>query len=81
MIFKREEKLFRGGVEPGNQCLIKKRGYQTYLVSEVEVTETTWSSIDRGLDVNTHQQIWGSMFGPLLFEKCQDFSEELPNVA
>jgi len=78
MVFKKEENLFRGGVEPGNQCLIEKRGCQTYLVSEVEMTETTWSSIDRGMDVNTHKQIWGSMFGPLLFEKCQDFSRELP---
>ena len=76
MIFHKENDLFRGAVEPGNQCLIEKRGCQTYLVSEVEITETTWSSIDRGFDVNTHQRVWGSEFGPLLFEKCQSF--ELP---
>jgi CpeT protein len=81
MVFKKERGLFRGGVEPGNQCLIEKRGCQTYLISEVEITETTWSSIDRGLDVNTNQQVWGSMFGPLLFEKCSSFESELPNFS
>lgn len=81
MVFKKEGGLFRGGVEPGNQCLIEKRGCQTYLISEVEITETTWSSIDRGLDVNTNQQVWGSMFGPLLFEKCSSFESELPNFS
>jgi CpeT protein len=77
MVFQREGEMFRGGVEPGNQCLIEKNGCQTYLVSEVELTETTWSSIDRGLDVNSHQQVWGSMNGPLLFDKKQNFADEL----
>ena len=67
MVFKREGDYFRGEVEPGNQCLIEKRGCQTYLVSEVEVTEKNWRSLDRGLDVNSHQQVWGSQFGSLYF--------------
>lgn len=77
MIFRREGEMFRGSVEPGNLCLIEKRGCSTYLVSDVEITETTWTSIDRGMDVNTHQQVWGSTFGSLQFEKCQSFAEEL----
>ena len=81
MVFKKEGGLFRGGVEPGNQCLIEKRGCQTYLISEVEITETTWSSIDRGLDVNTNQQVWGSTFGPLRFEKRESFAHEVPTIA
>ncbi|MGH2413326.1 MAG: chromophore lyase CpcT/CpeT, partial [Microcystaceae cyanobacterium] len=67
MIFKREGEIFRGSVE-GNNCLIERQGRQTYLVSEVELTEKTWISLDRGLDINTHEQIWGSAAGPLKFE-------------
>ena len=80
MIFKRDGEMFRGSVEPGNLCLIEKRGCSTYLVSDVEITETTWSSLDKGLDVNTHQQVWGSAFGSLHFEKRQSFATELPHI-
>jgi CpeT protein len=78
MVFKREGEMFRGSVEPGNQCLIEKKGCSTYLISDVEITETTWSSLDRGMDVNTHEQIWGSENGSLWFEKRQSFAGELP---
>jgi CpeT protein len=80
MVFKREGDLFRGSVEAGNLCLIERDGCQTYLVSEVEVTETTWASLDRGLDVNTHEQIWGSISGPLQFEKKESFALEVPSM-
>jgi CpeT protein len=80
MVFKREGERFRGGVEPGNLCLIEKNGCQTYLDSFVELTETTWVSFDKGLDINTHEQVWGSAFGPLRFEKCVSFEHEVPAV-
>ncbi|NJM69842.1 MAG: chorismate-binding protein [Scytonema sp. RU_4_4] len=78
MIFKREGEMFRGSVEPGNKCLIERKGCLTYLISDVEVTATTWLSLDKGMDVNTHQQVWGSTFGPLQFEKRESFAHELP---
>jgi CpeT protein len=77
MIFKREGDLFRGGVE-GQNCLIEKLGHQTYLVSQVELTAETFASLDRGLDINTHEQIWGTRTGPLKFEKCQSYAHEVP---
>lgn len=77
MIFKREGHLFRGGVE-GTQCLIERNGNPTYLVSQVELTEQTFVSLDRGMDVTTHEQIWGSTFGPLCFEKRETFADEVP---
>jgi CpeT protein len=80
MIFKRDGNLFRGCVEPGNLCLIEKNGCQTYLDSTVEVTETTWASLDKGLDVNTHEQVWGSTFGALRFEKRESFAHEVPAI-
>ncbi|MBW4630749.1 MAG: chromophore lyase CpcT/CpeT [Iphinoe sp. HA4291-MV1] len=78
MIFKREGEMFRGCVEPGNNCLIERKGCLTYLISDVELTATTWVSLDKGMDVNTHQQVWGSTFGPLRFEKRESFANELP---
>jgi CpeT protein len=78
MVFRREGEMFRGYVEPGNRCMIEKRGRMTYLVSEVEVTDTTWLSLDRGMDIDTHEQVWGSTAGPLRFSKCQSFAAELP---
>ncbi len=78
MVFQREGDMFRGNVEPGNQCLIEKKGCMTYLISEVEITETTWFSLDQGMDINTHKQVWGSTSGHLRFEKCQNFALELP---
>lgn len=78
MVFTKVGEVFQGRVEPGNNCLIERKGVQTYLVSEVELTETTWVSWDRGMDINTHQQIWGSAAGPLKFKKRESFANEIP---
>ncbi len=80
MVFQRDGEMFRGSVEPGNKCLIEKKGCLSYLISDVEITETTWNSLDRGIDVNTHQQVWGSTLGFLRFEKSESFAQELPHV-
>jgi CpeT protein len=77
MVFKRDGDRFIGSVEPGNLCLIQRHGCQTYLISEVEVTQNTWMSLDRGMDINTHEQIWGSEYGALQFAKSQSFANEL----
>jgi CpeT protein len=78
MVFHREGKQFLGQVEPGRQCLIPKEDRQTYLVSEVEMTESTWVSRDRGYDIETDEQVWGSEVGVFQFEKQQSFAHELP---
>ncbi len=78
MVFRKQEEVFRGEVEPGNNCLIEKEGKKTYLVSEVEITETTWVSWDRGIDIENGEQVWGSAAGRLKFEKRTSFADELP---
>jgi CpeT protein len=77
MVFRREGEMFRGAVE-GKECYIPKNGVQTYLVSEVEITESTWMGIDRGFDCDTDRQVWGSEHGSFQFEKKQSFADELP---
>jgi CpeT protein len=77
MVFRQDGERFLGEVEPGQKCLIPKEGKITYLVSEVEITNSTWVSRDRGFDVNTQEQVWGSDHGKFLFEKVQDYGSEL----
>jgi CpeT protein len=76
MVFRRQGDRFQGCVE-SDQCIIERVGGPTYLVSDVDMTETTWKSLDRGLNITTHQQVWGSANGPLYFEKQQSFADEL----
>lgn len=76
MVFRREGNLFLGGVEPGCGCIIPRDGRKTYLVSEVELTENTWNSRDRGFDLETHEHVWGSTFGALEFTKITSFAHE-----
>ena len=78
MVFHQDGQVFRGAVEPGNQCLINRKGVETYLVSQVEITEDTWISWDRGINPATGEQVWGSAIGPLKFEKRASFAAELP---
>ena len=80
MIFQEEGNLFRGKVE-GNQSLITRNGCLTYLVSEVELTENTFASLDRGLDINTHEQVWETTTDRLSFENRLSFAQELPDVS
>jgi len=80
MVFRKQEETFIGSVEPGNKCLIHRKGVNTYLISSVELTETTWISWDRGMDLESHEQVWGSAVGPLKFTKRESFARELPAI-
>lgn len=50
------------------------------VVSELTLTENTWDSLDKGMDVETHKQIWGSTARPLCFKKKQSFANSVPAV-
>lgn len=73
-----EVDTFIGSVEPGNNCKIPRKGKWTYLVSHVEVTANSWLSLDQGMDLETHEHVWGSTEGALKFEKRESFAHELP---
>ena len=68
---------YRGEVEPGNKCLVPRDGQLTYLISEVDVDNTTWISRDRGFDPETHAQKWGSEHGPLKFNRVSPLGDSL----
>ena len=77
MIFHRDGEMFRGKVEPGDKCLIERDGVMTYLISDVEITEANWVSLDKGMDLDTHEKLWGSAHGMLRFEKVTSFADEI----
>ena len=75
----KKNREYIGSVEPGKKCMIPRDGQLTYLVSEVEVTQESWTSRDRGYDPDTNKQIWGSEHGQLIFKKVADIGETISN--
>ena len=75
----KKNREYIGSVEPGKRCMIPRDGQLTYLVSEVEVTQESWTSRDRGYDPDTNKQIWGSEHGQLIFKKVEDIGETISN--
>jgi hypothetical protein len=72
-----DNKTFKGAVESGKKCCIHRKGVDTYLSIEFEVTETTYSSLDRGYNVTTDEMVWGSVAGPFEFTKKVSFGNEI----
>ncbi|TGG91055.1 MAG: chorismate-binding protein [Aphanocapsa feldmannii 277cV] len=69
---------FIGRQEPGCKCLIPRNGRISYLFSEVRFDEQHWVSRDRGFDPESHEQLWGSEHGHLVFERTASFAAEVP---
>ncbi|MFN7787994.1 MAG: chromophore lyase CpcT/CpeT [Pseudanabaena sp.] len=72
-----DQQTFKGAVEPGKKCCINRKGVDTYLAIEFEVTENTYSSLDRGYDIVTDERVWGSIAGAFQFVKKTSFSNEI----
>lgn len=68
---------FLGRVEPGKGCYVFRNGKNTYLSSEFEVTEHTYSSLDRGNDPETDERVWGSIAGAFEFKKTTSYADEV----
>jgi len=68
---------FKGTVESGKKCHVHRKGVDTYLCVEFQVTETTYSSLDRGYDLVTDEMVWGSIAGAFEFAKKTSFSDEI----
>jgi CpeT/CpcT family (DUF1001) len=70
---------FKGRVEPGRQCIVERKGEQSYLDNEFEILEQGQRliSLDRGRDLQTDERLWGSIAGPFEFTRVQNFAHEL----
>lgn len=68
---------FQGKVEPGKGCIVFRKGKNTYLDSEFEIDEDKFISLDRGLDRETNEYVWGSLAGPFHFVRWGSFADEV----
>jgi hypothetical protein len=68
---------FKGVVEPGKACMVFRKGQQTYLDNEFEITNETFTSMDCGRDPETDEVVWGSVAGPFQFARWASFADEV----
>lgn len=68
---------FKGFVEAGKSCIVFRKGQNTYLDSDFEIDEENFFSRDRGRDLETDEQIWGSVAGPFHFVRWHSFADEV----
>lgn len=68
---------FKGTVEPGKGCIVVRKGKTTYLASEFEIDAEKFFSLDRGLDPDTNEHVWGSVAGPFEFVRWATFADEV----
>lgn len=68
---------FKGYVEPGKGCKVFRNGKDTYLDNSFEISPQHLISLDRGLDMETNERVWGSIAGPFEFTQTASFADEI----
>jgi hypothetical protein len=77
MIVEWTGKSFKGAIKQGKQCIVVRKDRETYLDNSFEVDEHQLISVDRGLDPETDELIWGSIAGPFEFTRINNFADEV----
>ena len=68
---------FKGWVKPGKNCIVVRNEKTTYLDNSFEIDEDKLISVDRGLDPETDELVWGSIAGPFHFQRKTSFADEV----
>jgi hypothetical protein len=68
---------FKGYVEPGKGCKVTRNSKETYLDNSFEISPQQLISLDRGLDIETDERVWGSIAGPFEFTQTVSFANEV----
>ena len=68
---------FKGVVKPGKNCLVFRKGKETYLDNSFEIDDQKLISLDRGYDPVTDELVWGSVAGAFNFKRRQSFADEV----
>jgi hypothetical protein len=68
---------FKGTVKPGKACIVIRKDRVTYLDNRFEISEKGLVSVDRGLDPETDELVWGSIAGPFEFSRRTSFANEV----
>ena len=74
------DRSFKGRVEPGKSCIVERKGKTTYFDGEFEINGEKFISHDRGLDLETDEQLWGAIAGPFEFTRIASFADEVPTA-
>ena len=67
LVFEKEGEFLCKNIS--NQCIIKNQGKDTYLVTESILGEGYYKVVDKGYDLYTNDQVWGSYNGFFCFNK------------
>tara|TARA_B100000965_G_C19413597_1_gene678857 strand:+ start:135 stop:734 length:600 start_codon:yes stop_codon:yes gene_type:complete len=65
---------FLGSIQPGEKCLIQRGKEITFIKSEVILNKDILITEDSGYSKETGKKVWGSNFGPLIFNKLDNFN-------
>ena len=68
---------YHGEIEPGSNCIIKRDGKDTYLVSSFHLRGNTLSTLDRGHDPETNKRCWGAIAGEYVFQRISNWENSL----
>jgi hypothetical protein len=69
---------FKAEPEPEAKCYFQYDGATRQVILGFEVSPGKFWSYDRGVDPETGKGLWGALMGAYEFQKCGDFSDELP---
>ncbi len=80
VVAERQGEGFKGASIPGKGCEITRKGRQTYLKSEFTWSRSRYRTLDQGLDPETNEVVWGSVWGHFEFAKIEDYAAQLAAV-
>jgi len=61
-------KVYQGGTSTCN-CWVDWQGTKTYVANEVILSEGDYQVLDKGLNAETHEKVWGSNWGAFKFKR------------
>ena len=65
---------YLGNIEPGKKCYVQVGEQKTYVKSEVILNKNSLTTEDSGYKKENNKKVWGSNFGPLVFEKIDNYN-------
>lgn len=79
-VWNETQKRYDATSKPGKECRITRPGKDedTYLDSQIELTESTYSAWDIGRDVETDERVWGAALGAFEFKPLNRLDHLVP---
>ncbi|NJO94066.1 MAG: chorismate-binding protein, partial [Hydrococcus sp. RM1_1_31] len=71
------EEFLKAISNQAKNCIVVRKDKTTYLDNSFEIDEHQLISIDRGLDPETDELVWGSIAGAFEFKRKASFADEV----